>query len=209
VILCDHREQRSTLPKLLAARGIELEILELGVGDYQISSRILLERKASDDFVESIKDGRLFEQASRLRRSCSRPLLLIEGDPTRIARTSLQGALAALYRMQIPVLRSNDLSGSADWIETLYRQESRPKKRQLPIKVRLPSAATDSEIVLAMLSAIPGVSLNRASDLLNEFGDLASLLLAEPEEIAAIPGIGPASAEKILRILKASYAGSD
>ena len=48
------------------------------------------------------------------------------------------------------------------------------------------------------LSDVPGVGPVREQDLLREFGSLAAIRRARPEDLAAIRGIGPATARRIL-----------
>ena len=52
----------------------------LDVADFIPFEDIGVERKQAGDFVQSIIDGRLFEQVRALRECFERPLLLIEGN---------------------------------------------------------------------------------------------------------------------------------
>jgi excinuclease ABC subunit C len=61
------------------------------------------------------------------------------------------------------------------------------------------------------LDAIPGLGAARRKALLTHFGSVKKLAEATPEEIAAVPGIGPRTAEAIATALRGavSPAASD
>src|SRR2546422_7704689 len=76
----DNREERSGVPEELSKRNVELQKLTLTIADYVVSSRVAIERKEGTDFVGSIFDGRLFEQAHRLRETYEFPIIIVEGS---------------------------------------------------------------------------------------------------------------------------------
>ena len=66
-ILMDHREVNEVLRQtLLAEASVNLEVGTLKTGDFLMNDLLLIERKTFRDLVASIKDGRIFQQASRL-----------------------------------------------------------------------------------------------------------------------------------------------
>lgn len=68
-IKVDFRERPSGIMEILRKMdGVRLEEKKLSVGDYQINDHIFVERKTTKDFIVSLIDGRLFSQASRLKR---------------------------------------------------------------------------------------------------------------------------------------------
>ncbi len=80
-ITADYREKTSGLIDLLKYRGVLVETTKVPYGDYIINNDITIERKTAKDFLISIIDGRLFKQLSNLKKYCSNPILLIEGNP--------------------------------------------------------------------------------------------------------------------------------
>ncbi len=80
VIIVDMREFRSELPSILHKRGFQIEPCTLEVGDYVITSQICVERKSINDLIESLSNGRLYNQASSMSRAYKIPVLLIEFD---------------------------------------------------------------------------------------------------------------------------------
>ena len=86
-IWVDDREARGCgVARLLADReGVTLIVRRLRTGDYVIEGKAVLERKRVPDFLESLRQGRLFAQARRLASSPLRPFLILEG----VAHTNL------------------------------------------------------------------------------------------------------------------------
>jgi len=71
-IIADDREQKSEVIQMLSGKEkVKLEIQRLSIGDYQVDSRVLVERKTLKDFALSIIDGRLFKQMIFLANSTS------------------------------------------------------------------------------------------------------------------------------------------
>lgn len=196
----DHREEASGVPALLVLGGLDLERAALAVGDYEISDRVIVERKAAADFTASLVDGRLFEQATRLAEACARPILLLEGTP-RLRAASLDGALASLIRRGIAVVRTEGPERSAEWLALLHRQEARGPSRRRPAGRKRPERERD-RIAEDALASLPGISVVKARELLAEFGSLAALAGAEEAKLRRVAGIGP----KIARQLAAIFA---
>ena len=80
-IIADNREKESGIPDMLTAKKVNIIFRQLFVGDYHINDHIVIERKTSVDFVQSIIDGRLFSQCAKLRKSSAVPLIIVEGNP--------------------------------------------------------------------------------------------------------------------------------
>ena len=78
VILIDNREKDSGIPELLKEKGIPILFENLEIGDYIIGD-LIIERKTSKDFIASIFDGRIFQQANKITSYTNRAILLIEG----------------------------------------------------------------------------------------------------------------------------------
>ena len=99
-ITVDHREYRSNVVKNLAVKGIYVEPDQLDIGDYVLSSRIGVERKNVDDFLESLIGGKLFKQIAHLRDAYSRPVLILEGEnlltKRNVSHNAIFGSLASI-----------------------------------------------------------------------------------------------------------------
>ena len=79
-IVVDYREKSSGVPLLLGQSGVKISFENLTVGDYILSRKHALERKTAQDFVSSLISGRLFDQVIRMREVYERPILVVEGE---------------------------------------------------------------------------------------------------------------------------------
>lgn len=77
-IIADTREIASGIPRALSQKGIEVRVQRLEVGDYLLSSKIVVERKTEADFIQSIFDKRRFAQVSALRANFASPIMILE-----------------------------------------------------------------------------------------------------------------------------------
>lgn len=79
-VVIDTREQRSPVRQLLLADPkAHVHERALRAGDYLVEHRFLVERKTAADLHESLRNGRLWDQAYRLRSDHSHiPLFVIE-----------------------------------------------------------------------------------------------------------------------------------
>jgi len=120
LVVIDDRERSSLVPEELKNSGqIDLRFERLLVGDYCVDGAVVFERKTASDFADSLVDGRLFLQASRLAASALRTAYILEGTALEWSalgpsREALQGAFITLMLIfDIPVLRSTDPADSA------------------------------------------------------------------------------------------------
>lgn len=82
-VIVDTREFSSSLGNLLYRVGIKVIPCMLTVGDYILSPRICVERKAIPDLISSFKSGRLYQQCEQMFRHYELPTLLIEFDENK------------------------------------------------------------------------------------------------------------------------------
>lgn len=82
-VVVDLREFNSSLPKLLYRVGMRVVPCMLTVGDYILSPKICVERKAIPDLIASFKSGRLYQQCEQMFRHYVLPVLLIEFDESK------------------------------------------------------------------------------------------------------------------------------
>jgi Fanconi anemia group M protein len=210
VIVVDTRERSSGVRAHLEGRdGVRVEVAQLSVADYLLGEGVAVERKSARDFVGSILDRRLFDQAERLAEAFDRPLLILEGDPldTGIAvhPNAVRGALARLaVSRRITVLPSPDPEGTAELLVAIARQVQRAAggRPRAPAK-RRPGALADRQEAVA--AALPGVGPVLAQRLLHRAGSLAALAASDPPALREVPGIGPRRAAALAELLTAPY----
>ncbi len=126
-IKADYRESASGIIELLKNRGVLVETTKVPYGDYIINNDITIERKTAKDFLISIIDGRLFKQLSNLKKYCTNPILLIEGNPYKtdhkFDRMAIRGAIiSAQIIWYVPVIFSRSKEDSRDILLMISRQ---------------------------------------------------------------------------------------
>ncbi|NOZ59337.1 MAG: DEAD/DEAH box helicase [Euryarchaeota archaeon] len=208
-IVVDTRELSSSVVRELLSLGVISKPKRLEVGDYVLSSRVCVERKTTQDFLQSIIDGRLFEQAIALKRSYARPLILVEGDSLYASRNispqAIRGALAAIaVDLGIPVFFTGSEAESAALIAAIARREQQEGERYVEIRgeKRSTTLREQQEFIVA---GLPGVNTTLARRLLRELGSIERVFTAAPEELMRIRGIGEKTAEEIRRVITAPY----
>ncbi|MEE2759366.1 MAG: helicase-related protein [Candidatus Thermoplasmatota archaeon] len=122
-------EEKSALVVRLRQEGLTVEMIDIGVGDIKISDKILIERKGTRDFVDSLLDGSLLEQAALLVNAAPRAMLIREGNDLlqhhAVSSQAIMGALATLtLDYGLPVVTSSDVSETARFIAVSARREA-------------------------------------------------------------------------------------
>ena len=133
----DFREQRSGIVSEIEklTNKIAFELCTLPTGDYMVGDKIIVERKTLNDFLTSIKTGRIFQQAYRIAQSGKNGLIILEGDKTMVdsslmSRKAVQGALIHLtVFIGIPVIRSLNIQETATLLIDILNQS---QQQELP-----------------------------------------------------------------------------
>jgi Fanconi anemia group M protein len=209
-ILVDSRESASPVTRELSEMNIGIELKTLPMGDYVLSDRVGIERKAVPDLVASIKDGRLFDELWRLKAQFPIPILIIEGDlrsAASLQRPALLGAITAvLLKLNIYLYQTHDAQETAEILYALAKKEQseHPSRWTIRFKKLPPHLEQQLEYIVA---GIPGINALRAQELLAAFHTLRNLFNSTPEELQRVPTIGPKLAENIYHFATAEYHG--
>lgn len=205
-VVADDREPRGMGECFSDIDGVQLQWRRLALGDYILDDRILFERKTFIDFAESIKTGRLFNQACRLAASRYRSVFVLEGRKADLAasgmsRESIQGAIITLsIILGLPILRSQSMRESARLIIYTGRQILRHPKGAIYRHGYRPRGQRKRK--LFVLQGLPGIGPERAANLLDHFSSLESVFLAEEDELAQVKGIGYSTAGRIRELVR-------
>ena len=202
----DYREKPSGILEALHNRNdVRVEEKKLSLGDYLINGHIVVERKTTKDFIISIIDGRLFTQASRLKKFAEKPVLVIEGrdlyhtgfamDPRAI-----KGAITSLSTVwYIPVILSKDLNGTADFLIMAGIQDREYQSLYVKRSGRKPKRI--KSLKLHILQGLPKIGPKTAHRILEHFGSIEKVITADESELAGIEGIGRKKASLIREIV--------
>jgi DNA excision repair protein ERCC-4 len=201
-IIADDREHRSeVIESLMGNENVEVCIRRLGIGDYQVEKRVIVERKTLKDFAISIVDGRLFKQMIRLASSNSKSALILEGTVSDTAeigmtREAMQGALITVSLiLGTPVLRSKDPSETARLMVYIGRQIDSLVRGGLSRHGYRPKGKRRTQLFI--LQGLPGIGPEKADRLLKRFGTVEAAVSASSSELQSVDGIGKSIADKI------------
>ncbi len=205
-IYVDTREFRSDVVKYLS-ENYSIVAKQFEVGDYIISDRIAIERKKVDDFLDSLKDGRLFSQMVEMRRNYEVPILIIEGESLFIRgfhENSIYGALASIISdYKIPIIFTRDARETAKFIEALMKRELGERGEVSLRKEK--RAMSMQERQRYIIESLPNVSAKLSQRLLEHFGSVKDVINAEVGELIQVKGIGRKTAEEIYDIVNKKY----
>lgn len=208
LIVVDYREQHSLVVKELVNLGAKIEYANLPIGDYLISEEIVIERKAFNDFINSIIDKRLFEQAKLLSHYYSKPIMIIEGRNQalrNISEEAIRGAMISMIMdFNLPILWTRDSLETAKFIITLAKREKKNDLRTISLKDRRRAKTPDEEREY-IVASLPMVELATAKRLLSHFGSVEKVFTASEGELMKVKGIGPKKAKRIRNIIAGPY----
>jgi len=207
VIFADYREKETI--DHLKKMDIILSETNLEVGDFVLSdSRVVIERKTHSDFISSIIDGRVFDQARLMKDNFSNPLIIIEGSSNRyINENALRAAIATLIaNFNISLLNTKNPLDTAKTIYWIAKKEQEENKRLVSFKVgKKPKEMY--KIQERLVCSLPGINSVMSKRLLEHFGTVEKIFNADEKELKKIKGIGKKLANKIRKILIENYKG--
>jgi len=207
-ITIDDRETSSKVVEVLSGMGADIRIERLSQGDYAIGDRILIERKTSRDFVDTLINRDLLGQVKSMAESVPRPVVIIEGGDLYAQRdihpNAIKGVLAALtIDMGVSLLYTRDEQDTAQMLYVLAKREDseRGERKVHPHKSHR-SLRDEQEYII---SAFPDIGMKNARLLLSHFGSVQAITNAKLPELQSIKGIGEKTAQKIYDLCRRLY----
>jgi Fanconi anemia group M protein len=207
-IIIDDRETSSKVVEMLSGMGADIRIERLAQGDYAIGDRILIERKTSRDFVDTLINRDLLGQIKTMAESVPRPVVIIEGSDLYAQRdihpNAIKGVLAALtVDMGVSLLYTRDEQDTAQMLYVLAKREDseRGERKVHPHKSHR-SLRDEQEYII---SAFPDIGMRNARLLLSHFGSVQAITNAERVDLQSIKGIGEKTAQKVHDLCRRIY----
>jgi Fanconi anemia group M protein len=212
-IIADHREVPSGVVRELTQLGAEVETRQLKVGDFILSERVGVERKSTQDFLQSMVDKRLIDQAKQLAEAFERPVLILEGEELYTQRgihpNAIRGALASLaVDYGIPILPTQDEKETARLLFAIARREQEGVAREIPVR-GMAKGLTLPEQQRFIVEGLPGVSAVLAKRLLEHFGTVERVVRASEDELREVHGIGKEKAKRIRQVLDSKFKSEE
>ncbi|MFP4118871.1 MAG: DEAD/DEAH box helicase [Candidatus Woesearchaeota archaeon] len=208
-IVADFREKGSPVLKSLLSRDdVALELKQLQVGDFVLSTYACVEFKHVSDFVDSIVDGRLLSQVKSLVQY-PHPVFIIEGsqeefNSRKVDPAAINGMLSTIaLSYRVPILRTFSPAETARMLVTLASREQAEGDTDFSFHTAKP--LDEKSILEYIVGSLPEVGPVLARSLLDRFDSLERLCSASEKDLRTIPLIGKKKASRIRSVLKASY----
>jgi ERCC4-type nuclease len=205
-IIADHRERSGGVLANLHSLGAKIDLQSLDVGDFVLSNRVCVERKRCDDFVHSMMDGRLFGQLTAMQEQYAKPILILEGESlwghANVRPEAVMGAMGSItVDLGIPILQCRDAEETARLLIAISRREQGLVHGKASIR-GAPKSMADDERLRHILAGFPDIDSVRADALLEHFGSLHAIFGSSESELCQVPGIGPATAAYLTRLIQ-------
>ena len=189
--------------------GCKTEVTNLQYGDYVFNHKVAIEYKTMADFIASIQDNRVFNEAINQAENYDWHYVLIHGNEHErtkcISMTQhyipvnlfqFHGAIASINRY------STVIECYTPWInEAFYKMYIQAQKdlSNKPIVKKFPRK--DKNVCFNYLAyCVYGLNAKRANDIVTtlDLHTLEDLLYLKHEHLTSVPGIGSKLADKII-----------
>lgn len=184
----------------------QAEVDNLEIGDI-VCGTVCIERKAPEDFLSSIKDHRLFNQALNMKQNYEHSIIIVESDLSRLSNliyfskykmdiAQVRGAVASLYvKYKVPVLLASTRQHFVELVNLLITKS----QEELNPIVFTPSPIkkTKENAKLQVLLQIPGIGISKAEKFLNYYGYFCNI-----DSMIRPSGITEKDIESIKEVLK-------
>ncbi|MEM2134596.1 MAG: DEAD/DEAH box helicase [Candidatus Freyarchaeota archaeon] len=207
-VYVDNREIGSDVVRELTRLNVKIIPMQLQVADYLVSEKVAIERKAAEDFLQSIIDKRLFPQVKEITSNYEKPVLIIEGrdfyGKHAVHPEAIRGALVSIaIDFKLPIIWTTDPQETARMIHTIARREQTERETKIYVAEKVPGSLKD--VQERVLIGLPGVDQTLAKRLLCTFNSLEKIFTAPEEELSKIRGVGEKKAEKIRKVITSNY----
>lgn len=211
LVYADTREQSSSVTKKLMELGAFVKVKQLEVGDFVLTDDIVVERKTTEDFLESIIDGRLFSQLNKMHDNYSMPLILIEGKKEElftarnIHRNAIIGALTSVVLdYKTPVLFTKGEEETAEFLYVTAKREQLGKEKDIKLRVGRKGLSIQEQQRF-IVESLPFVGAKLAKNLLKEFGSVKKVFTATEKRLQKVEKIGEKKAKLIRKTIEEEY----
>jgi len=210
-IYVDTREQASSVTIKLKNLGANVNVKQLEIGDFIISNKIVIERKTIEDFLNSLMDGRLFNQLKLMTSNYDAPLIILEGNQHELFTTrnihenAIKAALASIaLNYRVPILYTTDVEDTAKLVYLIAKREQNGKENEIKLRFGR-KGLTTQEQQQYLMEGFPLVGPSLAKALLKNFGTVRAAINASIKELKEVEKMGPKKAKKIHEVLNAVF----
>jgi Fanconi anemia group M protein len=190
--------------------GVKLNLERLENADYVVSSRVAIEYKTKEDFVNSIVDGRLLSQLRELKENYERPVMIVEGiediySIRKVHPNAIHGMLSTIaVSYGIPIIYTKTHNESASIIRSIAQREQGESSHDFSLHgSKKPMTIKEQQEYI--VSAFPSVGPGLAKELLKKFGTIEKILVADEKQLRKVDKVGPKIAKSIREIVEKEY----
>jgi len=214
----DHREhdRMDSAIKFYEEKGVTVKVAELEVGDFLFSDgndSVVFEFKTISDYINSINDGRLWNEAINQAENYNHHFVMIFGDLyTRMSELNKSrdyipmnveqyiGSISSLNRYTTVLQCYNPAINEAYF--TMMKQAEKCLLKR-PIVKKFPRK--DKNVCFNYLAyCVYGISGKKAQKIVDELelSTLEDLLYLDHDKLTAVDGIGEKLAERIINTIQ-------
>ncbi len=207
-IIVDHRERHAEVLNYFNKEEVDIETDTLDIGDYLVGEETIIERKKSDDFLNSIIDGRLFSQATKLM-AYEKPIIVVEGpldyESRNINKNAVLGSILSLSMdFKIPIFFIRTPREVAEFIVLVAKKEQTKKENELHLR-KIKKGVEDHILQRSIMEGLPFVGPTLARRLLENYKSVKKVFNASEESLQKIDKLGEKKAKKIYNIINKEY----
>ncbi|MFH1399571.1 MAG: DEAD/DEAH box helicase, partial [Candidatus Woesearchaeota archaeon] len=209
-IFADYREKGSGTIKHLMELDVQIKLESLKSADYVCSEHVGVEIKNTEDFVNSLIDGRLLGQLKELKQNFLKPVVLIEGTQDiyairNVHPNAIRGLMSTIaVDYSIPVLFSRNPKETAAILRIIAMHEQLDHKKDVYLHGEKKPLST-KELQEYIVSSLPGVGATLAKPLLEKFGSVKAVVNASEDELKEVELIGNKKAKRIKEVTDQPY----
>ena len=209
-VFVDYREKGSNVVKELIEFGASIRLEKLDAADFLLSSRVGVEYKTVEDFVNSIIDGRLLQQLKGLKRNFEKPLIVVEGTEDiysirKVHPNAIRGMLATItISYGIPVIYTKNFRETAALLSIIAKREQEETSKDFSLHGdRKPLTLKEQQEYI--VSSLPSVGPTLAKELLRNFGNVRKIMNADEDELKKVEKVGEKIAKNIKKVVEEDY----
>jgi Fanconi anemia group M protein len=169
-----------------------------------------VEFKTTEDFVNSLIDGRLLAQMKELKKNFERPLVVVEGEQDvysvrNVHPNSIRGMISVIaVSYGIPILFTQNSRETASFLNIIAKREQEEKGSDFSLH------GAKREMTLRdwqeyIIGALPGVGPGLAKPLLREFKSVKNVVNASVDDLKKVEKIGSVKAKRIKEVFDSEY----
>jgi len=215
-IIIDHREDKN-LVKELIKEGLSIEKKQLEIADIVIQTKNLqnkeqtvgIERKTTNDLLNSIIDKRLLNQLMILKENFDVPLLIMEGESNiyklrNFHPNSIRGMISTIaIDFQIPIIHTQNHRDTAKYISLISKRLEKTRKPLSLLPKRKP--LTPEEKQQYVLESFPGIGPTIAGSIRKKFSSIKDFINATEKEMQKVEKLGKIKSKEIKRLVEEKF----